>query len=86
MSVQSMGEDLRSAQMGKFFCPKVRQLFLENIYRWIKGQTSPSAVARTMPSKAASSGREEKEFRIHIQKIREYLEYGNQIGPNLSPP
>ncbi len=48
---------------------------------------SPPAVARTfvllveVPSKAASSGREEKQARINIQETREYLECGNQADP-----
>ncbi len=47
-----------------------------------KSRPSPSAVARTLkyiegvPSKAASSGRKEKQVRINIQKALEYLEGG----------
>ncbi len=48
-----------------------------------KSRPSPSAVARTLeylvgvPSLAASSRREEKQVRINIQKVHEYLEGGN---------
>ncbi len=48
-----------------------------------KCRPSPSTVACTLvyfvgvPSSAASSGREEKQVWINIQKVREYLEGGN---------
>ncbi len=56
-----------------------------------KCRFSPWAVARTLeylvgvPSLAASSGWEEKQVRINIQKALEYLEGGNEVIPKTSP-
>ncbi len=97
MSVQSMGDvqtflrpflkniDRRSYNDGN------QELFpvFHNPHR--KCRPFPSAVARTLeylvgvPSKAASSGREEKQILINIQKALEYLEGGNQVSPKSSP-
>ncbi len=91
MSAQLMKE------MGKGVCLKFPLPFLENIDRGncnedsSISQPSPSAVAPTLeylagvPSKAASSGRENKQVRIYIQETREYPECGIQISPK-SPP
>ncbi len=38
-----------------------------------------------LPSKAAPSGREEKQAWINIQKEHEYLEGGNQVSPKYLP-
>ncbi len=56
-----------------------------------KDQPSPSTVDLTLvdlvwvPSKATSSGREENQVRINIQKALEYLKGGNQVSPKSSP-
>ncbi len=56
-----------------------------------KCRPSPSAVARTLqylvgvPTKATTSGREEKQARMKIQEIREYLECGSRAGTKSAP-
>ncbi len=77
--------DRRSCNDG---CQELIPVF-QNPHR--KGRPSLSVVARTLeyllwqPTKASSSGRQKKQIRIHIQKVRQYLECGNQISPKSSP-